>query len=288
MGSGWFNAMGSGWFDATGSGWSDVAGGGSRASTFPMAPDSPLADEAISPYYFDAKFPPHAWDSDLYALNILSEFLDGGLTFNSDTALDTISIAAPDVITDNVIANMLEMAITVRPQRLGEIVQQDQNFQTCWLQLLMMTHNSHPSTYLLMKFAARVGEFVMIAAKKFSSEQPNWRSARPSQVCPTLYPPVPVPGHSTYPAGHAIIGYLTTYCLQDLFPDPATSPNKLKGVRDALDKLADRVSSNRVIAGLHFPKDITEGQAVARQISPRLKACPLYKYVLKTAMKEWS
>jgi hypothetical protein len=286
--------MGSGWFDAMGNVMVDTGGGISGAPEFPMAPDSPLADEAIAPYYFDAKFPPHAWDADLYALNILPEFLSGGLTFNS-LVMPTITISEPDQITNNIIAEMLELAITIRPQRLGEIVQQDKNFQLCWLQLLMMTHNSHPATFQLMKFAARVGEVVMMAAKKYCADptipKPSgtiWSSARPSQICPTLYPPIPVTGHSTYPAGHAIIGYLTTYCLQDLFPDPPSSPGKLQGVRDSLDKLAERVSRNRVIAGFHFPKDIIEGKSVAGQVAPRLKACPLYNLAFQTARNEWN
>jgi hypothetical protein len=297
MGSGWFDAMGSGWFDAMGSGWFDARGAGGGIPVFPMAPDSPLADETISPFNFGARFPSHAWDADLYSLNILPEFLQGGLTFNSGTA-SSIQIGDPAPITDLMINEMLEMAITTRPQRLGEIAQQDQNFQVCWLQLLMMTHNSHPATYQLMKFMARVGEVVMIAAKKYSADasipKPSgtvWNSARPSQICPTLYPPLPVPGHSTYPAGHAIIGQLTSICLKDLFPDPPSPPappNALQGVRQALDKLADRVSENRVIAGLHFPQDIAEGEAVAIRVAPRLQACPLYISWFNTAKNEWS
>src|SRR5262249_624048 len=115
-------------------------------------------------------------------------------------------------------------------------------------------------------------------------------SARPSQICPTLYPPVPVPGHSTYPAGHAIIGQLTSICLKDLFPDPASPPAPpyaRRGVREALDKLADRVSENRVIAWLHFRQDIEQGKEVAKRVAPRLQACPLYVYWLNLAKDEW-
>jgi hypothetical protein len=293
MGSGWFGAMGSGWFDAMGSGWFD--GGTDRAGTpvFPMAPDSPLADEPITPFYFGAKFPNTAWDSDLYALNIIPEFLASGLTING-TAIyagpgaRAIVIDAPPKITDYMINELIEKAITIRPQRLAEIMQQDKNFQTCWLQLLMMTHNSHPATYQLMKFAARVGELVMMAAKRFSAAQPGWNSARPSQICPTLYPPVPVPGHSTYPAGHAIVGHLTSECLKDLFPDPSTvGAATPKGVRASLDKLALRVSENRVIAGLHFEHDIIQGKLIAHQVAALLKGCPLYTQVLATAKQEW-
>ena len=98
------------------------------------------------------------------------------------------------------------MAVTERPEALGEILEQDQNFQVGFLHLLMINRNSHPNTYLLMKMAARVGEMMMVHLKRHFSR------ARPSQICPTLYPAVAVPGHSAYPAGHALIAQLTARC----------------------------------------------------------------------------
>jgi hypothetical protein len=293
MGSGWFGTMGSGWFDAMGSGWSDSGASRPGTPTFPMASDSPLADDPIHPFYKQAQFPESAWDPDLYALNILPEFLGSGMTINGAAVNTTAGTAAitidpPPTITNIMINDLIEKAITIRPQRIAEIVQQDQNFQICWLQLLMMTRSSHPATYLLMKFAARVGEFSMMAAKRYSRAQPGWNSARPAQICPTLYPPVAAPGHSTYPAGHALIGHLTTDCLKELFPDPVGPiPHLRRGIRQSLDNLAERVAENRVIAGLHFEHDIAQGKKIGLQVATRLKSCNLYQNYFAKAQTEW-
>ena len=47
-------------------------------------------------------------------------------------------------------------AVTERPEALGEIIQQHQNFPLCWLQLLTIDESTHPHTFLLMKLMARV------------------------------------------------------------------------------------------------------------------------------------
>ena len=107
---------------------------------------------------------------------------------------------------------------------MGEIINQHQNQQLCFMQLLTMTQNSHRATFFLMKVAARVGEVVMISLKR------KFNRARPSQYYPTLYPPLPVPGHSSYPAGHALIAYLTARVLIEATTPPngahAVSPYK--------------------------------------------------------------
>ena len=165
---------------------------------------------------------------------ILLEFL--GVKIAGKTWDQSIVLPAPNAPTQTVIDELLLTAITERPEAFGEIVQQHQNFQLCWQLLLNINAASHPATFFLMKLAARVGELTMISLKRRHPTYP-----RPSQVCPTLYPPVPVPGHSSYPAGHAIIGHLTSACLAELVP----------AHEDALIALATRVGRNRVIAALH-------------------------------------
>src|SRR5215204_6267004 len=246
MGAGWFD-MGAGWFDM-GAGWVDRGGGG--APIFPTRADRPLADFKIPPnpaatFGKDSK----RWDPDLFALSILPEFFS--IKDATDRIWkDRIDIPAPAPLDSQAMLDELQqviiLGVTERPQSLSEIIQQDQNMQLCWLQLLMITRHSHPATYLIMKLAARVGEAVMVYYKLQLSR------ARPSQVCATLYPPLPVPGHSSYPAGHSLIGYLTSYCLRQVVKDA--------GVKDALLELAKRVSDNRVIAGLHFPSDMDAGK----------------------------
>ena len=82
---------------------------------------------------------------------------------------------------------------------------------------------------------------------------------RPTQYYPTLYPPLPVPGHSSYPAGHAVIAQLTANVLIEVTAGAgAASP-----YRNSLLKLATEIGRNRVIAGFHFWSDIDAGVTAA-------------------------
>ena len=270
MGSGWLGSgwLGSGWL---GSGWQ---GGGGATPTFAMRADRPLADFAVASN-FGATFPdfPYRhWDPDLWALSVLTEFLGTGLPGGHWAA--RISIPAPAAITQADIDRLLVLAVTERPEALGEIIQQHENFQVSWLQLLTIDANTHPCTFLLMKLAARVGEVVMIHYKR------QFYRPRPSQVCPTLFPPIPVPGHGSYPAGHALIAQLTSLVLMELAPSI---------MHPALRELARRVAFNRVIAGLHYESDNAAGVHVANQVLPILKECPTYKLVRQaiTDRNEW-
>jgi hypothetical protein len=284
FGSGWFGSgwLGSGWFDAMGSGWTG-GGGGGGVPVYAMRPDRPLADVMLASHNLNAKFPEHAWDSDLVALTIMPEFLDQKV--NGQHWKDAVIAALPgptSPITQAMIQDMVMKAVTERPEALGEIVQEHNNFQARYLHLLSISNNSHPHTFLLMKLAARVGEFSMISLKRLKAPWDLRSRPRPSQVCPTLFPAVPVPGHSTYPAGHALIAWLTTESLKDITKLQANAYAK------SLDALAERVGNNRVFAGLHFQEDIDHGKIAGVLVHKFLWQCPLYQDTLGKAQQEWA
>src|SRR3954454_4105019 len=141
---------------------------------------------------------------------------------------------------DDSIDHLRILAVTERPEAMGEILNQHQNQQLCFMQLLMMTATSHPHTFFVITLAARVGEVVMMRLKR------HFNRPRPTQSFPTLYPPVPVPGHSSYPAGHALIARLTAKVLIEVTTVPAAGRSLYK---NSLLKLADEIGRNRVIAG---------------------------------------
>jgi acid phosphatase (class A) len=284
MGSGW---LGSGWHGSGwhGSGWqgSGWAGGGGAAGMFAMRDDKPFADFKITPpLNFAVAYPEGQWDPDLSALRILPEFFSIKNTAGNDwktrigKVKDWKTFSNADIQRE--IDQLLILAVTERPTALGEIIQQNQNFQIGWLHLLMIDQGSHPLTFRLMKLAARVGEAVMIHYKY------HFKRPRPSQICPTLFQPVEVPGHAAYPAGHALIAYLTTNCLIDMLPNTNKSKPVLKLV---LEKFAERLAFNRCIAGLHYPSDNEAGKAIAEKMVPILRDCPTYDETFKLAQKEW-
>lgn len=271
MGGGWFDGLGGGWFDAVG-GATDSAGGGTH--TFAMRADRPMVadDIDLTPNQYP-NFPAYGWDSDMYAVTFLPDFMAatyGGKSWE-EYLIEAIGWP-PDVIlsgsggapTDDRIDDLRRFAVTERPEAMGEILSQNKNQQLCFLQLMMMTHTSHPRTYFVLKLAARVGELVMMRLKR------HFNRARPGQYCPTLYPPIPVPGHASYPAGHAVIAHLTARCLTEVTMNSAgISPYK-----ESLNKLADDIGLNRVYAGLHFLSDIRAGAKAGQLTHDILKNLP--------------
>lgn len=281
MGGNWFggNWFGGNWF---GGNWTSGSGGGSGTPVFAMRADRPLAEIAITRSY-NAKFRDSEWDPDLRAIAILPEFLAQNIGSKQWQA--AVALPPPTYpVTAKMIDEVLVLAVAERPEALGEIVEEDLNFQLRWLHLLNISATSHPHTFLLMKIMARVGEFTMVKLKLQYSNMagaaapPYWYQPRPSEVCPTLYPPVPVPGHPSYPAGHAVIGTLTSECLADLLPQ----------YKEPLRALAARVAMNRVIAGLHYREDIDAGARAAVALKPFLTACPFYAATFALAQTEWT
>jgi acid phosphatase (class A) len=279
MGAGWFGGLGAGWFDPTGAGGFDPARGAGRPAHFAMRADKPLADFQVKYLSTGAAFPNDdpRWDPDLLSFAILPQFLEVGGAGTEQWKAIAGALPAFDANNSTAVADeikrLLVLAVTERPEALGEILEQDQNFQLGLLHLLMVNGVSHPKTYLLMKLAARVGELMMVHLKR------SFNRARPSQICPTLYPPVAVPGHSSYPAGHALIARLTARCLKD-----KVVPMEMY---DSLDELARRIWENRRIAGLHFATDNAAGVMAADAIFPILQQCQLYKDTRVVAEGEW-
>jgi hypothetical protein len=114
--------------------------------------------------------------------------------------------------------------------------------------------------------------------------------ARPSQVCPALMPPVPVPGHPSFPSGHATQAMLMAFCAEAAMADPAkvTIPTPLQDAwRPLLQTLAGRIARNREIAGLHFESDTNGGLELAAKAFEKLSGGANFKTVQVAASKEW-
>jgi PAP2 superfamily len=291
MGSGWFDVLGAGWFDPQ---WGDPEGGG--VTTFAMRTDTPMVAQDTPPVT-NPVFPVHGWDADLYAMTLLPDFLSAttpaGVSWEK-YIIQQIGDPPPIVLSGPITApgqdsidDLRILAVTQRPEALGEILNQNKKLQLCFLQLMMMTKTSHPRTYLVVKVASRVGEVVMMRLKRY------FNRARPSQYFPTLYPPLPVQEHASYPSGHSIIAHLVAGCLIEITtPDGGVSPYE-----PALLKLADDIGLNRIYAGLHFRSDIDAGATAGRLAHEFLKDLPdrppqspadfTYASLIRDAKKEW-
>jgi membrane-associated phospholipid phosphatase len=174
---------------------------------------------------------------------------------------------------------------------------------------------SHPYTNDLMSIALRVGEFQAMHYKLHpgtdAGGNPIPNRPRPSQLSPALMPPIAVPGHASYPSGHSTQSHLLSGLLAQVMPASVTTalpqlpgapaaaplPNPPPPIAGAppyvpwtgslLDRLAERVSRNREVLGLHYPSDSAAGRLLAAYSLYLLLQCPSVLAIIVSARQEW-
>jgi membrane-associated phospholipid phosphatase len=161
--------------------------------------------------------------------------------------------------------------------------------------ILMCNSKSAPVTHQLVTIANVVGQFVVMYYKMY------FHRPRPSQYSPALLPPIEVPGHASFPSGHATESYLIALILDAVMPaaagSPATTapdnpPPPYPGI-SPLQQMAARIARNREVLGLHFPSDSKAGRRLAIRTFEILMECPamqdnnLRPGLITEAQREW-
>jgi membrane-associated phospholipid phosphatase len=202
-----------------------------------------------------------------------------------------------DELGDEVL-RMLELGLE-REDRVAEIIDQDDGDGAInyWLGMLKIDPARHPATYLMAHIGRRIGEHVVMCLKG------DFRSPRPPQLCPAITPMIDPPVTPSFPAGHALQSYLMSYLLAYSLSDAAgvtklpqhtlPAPNSALAVflapatcpKGPLFDLANRVSENRIVAGIHYPTDIRAGQAVAVQTFKDIQAVASIWQVLRAQVR---
>ena len=114
---------------------------------------------------------------------------------------------------------------------------------------------THPNTVYLVQGGLRVAQFVAMHYKN------RYQWPRPSQLWPELMPPIRVPGHASFPSGHATEAYMVAAILNEVAAGVAPS------VGNITLRLAQRIARNREVLGLHYPSDSLAGFAAAARAS---------------------
>src|SRR5215831_17744996 len=102
----------------------------------------------------------------------------------------------------------------------------------------------------------------------------GFRRPRAAQYSPALLPPIHVPGHASFPSGHATEAYLIALCLKEVMPSAACAP---AGDVSPLMRMARRIARNREVLGLHFPSDSKAGRHLAEETFKILVECDSIK-----------
>ena len=121
-----------------------------------------------------------------------------------------------------------------------------------------------PCTLRLLGLAMGYGSLVV---QRFKHEL---NCPRPRAYSSRIQPMLGEPGYSVMPSGHATEAYLLAKMLGALIePDLSKNPPRkakqeawVGQARDQLDRLAERIATNRVVAGIHFPIDNVAGRLV--------------------------
>jgi PAP2 superfamily protein len=223
------------------------------------------------------------WDAELRACMYLDDFLSQ--TANWRTRYTTIATTLPLTQPQNMdqptlngqVMQMLQLALE-REDRFAEIIDQDDGDGAInyWLGMLKVDPARHPGTYQMLRVGRRIGEHVAMCLKG------DFLSPRPPQLCPSIVPMIDPPVTPSFPAGHAVQSYLNSYLLAYCLPRLPQQQNPLPNVPQysaqqasgPLFDLAERVSQNRIVAGIHYPVDIEAGIAVAIELFKDLQNIP--------------
>jgi hypothetical protein len=81
---------------------------------------------------------------------------------------------------------------------------------------------------------------------------------RPVEYDAQVQPMITTPGHGAFPMGHGANTYAVCYVLRQLLQLDAYP--RFRWVIDQLDRVSARITTNRVIAGVHFPVDSMAGR----------------------------
>ncbi|MEO1551503.1 MAG: S8 family serine peptidase, partial [Pseudomonadota bacterium] len=92
----------------------------------------------------------------------------------------------------------------------------------------------------------------------------QYQRPRPHVQDYRVEPSIPVPTHSAYPSAHAVQTHLIAHGLAEVYEGPT-------GMVAEMFDVAERVSVNREIAGMHYPTDTEAGRMIAQVVFPMLR-----------------
>jgi hypothetical protein len=212
-------------------------------------------------------FPSVYWDP-----NVLV-YVELPRLFKADHWKDVNLPAVPDPDeTEKELQKLLEKQndLEERKRRLPDILQETGGAPSPKWQRILLYGNSS-NTALLIQAMLLVGAVVVMHYKS------KFGRPRPSQIEPELRPLIDVPGHPSYPSGHATQSHLVAQAL--------TTVVRNMELGKEIFEIANEISVNREWAGVHFASDTEAGKQLAREIYPFVEEA--YEDTFKKAALEW-
>ena len=166
-----------------------------------------------------------------------------------------IPATAPGDTLENEFKDTMKMA-ALRNDRMAEILTQVTVPYPFFAMVLNLQPGRHRFTFEMM---AAAFNFASAVGQRFKH---RFRVVRPADRSSLIQPVLLTPGHSSYPAGHAAQCHLVKVILAQLLDTLATLE-----IKSQLEALANRISENRVVAGLHFNVDNAQGKVLGEKLA---------------------
>ena len=132
--------------------------------------------------------------------------------------------------------------------------------------VLPITSARTPATLRLLHIANQLALFTEMQMKHI------FACARPVEYSPQVQPMITTPGHGTYPMGHGCEARVMARLLAALtLPVGGANPT-WDSLNHQLDRLAERIAENRIVAGVHFRVDQGAGDALGNALADYLEA----------------
>jgi hypothetical protein len=155
----------------------------------------------------------------------------------------------------DLVANYAEL----RNDRGSEVLAQTLPSQVpFWAPVIGMQPHRHPWTQQLVALALSLTVSVEMRFKH------AFACPRPFQLSPQIQPMIPTPGHGSWPSGHATESYVVAVLLQSLLQNVNGNGS---AYGEQLQRLAARVATNRVVAGVHYPVDSAVGRLLGTALA---------------------
>lgn len=181
--------------------------------------------------------------------HVTAQFLDDGL----DGFVDGVTLIRPTTKTFGEQISLVLSYAELREERTSEILAQIEQHHAFWNALVPIQADRLRHTRELLEAAI---QFAVYIEMKFKHELACWR---PCDYSAQVQPMLTTPGHGSLPSGHCTQAYVVAEVLKALLNTMQQGPG-YRTFNAQLHRLAARIATNRVIAGVHFPVDNVAGR----------------------------
>ncbi len=224
-------------------------------------------------------YPPAAWNPDL------AQLVDQETYYVTQTWARSVQLDEPPPTSSGECLLVAEKVKQCTADRLKDICEQNRGswLNVVWplIQLLPGSTGIKQPEELRAKWPA-VWEMVHSAVWDLQPGlyqlKTHFMRGRPTHDC-GIQPLILLPGHPSYPGGHAAQAHTAALLLGQLF----TGANDDPRLRGALVHAAQEVALNRVYAGVHYPSDSEAGFLLAVQFVALLKQNSMFIDVMDQA-----